>query len=209
MTRKKQTSAPQHSADRLKKVLWKPGTMLFPVPAVLVTSVAPQKRPNIFTVAWTGVICSEPPMLSISVRKERHSYELIMASRAFVVNIPSFRQMRALDYCGVVSGRSVDKFEQTGLTPGEASTVRAPLILECPVNLECKVKKYLELGSHTLFLADITAVQVSEHLITPSGRLAVERAGLFTFAHGGYYALDKKLGFFGFSVQKEKKKRRK
>ncbi len=207
--KKKTPKPPQYAVDRLKKVLWKPGTMLFPVPAVFITSAAPHKRPNIFTVAWTGIICSEPPMLSISVRKERHSYELITESRAFVVNLPSSRQLRALDYCGVVSGRTVDKFEQTGLTPGPASTVNAPIILECPINLECKVKKSLELGSHTLFLADITAVQVSEHLITPSGRLAVERAGLITFAHGGYYAMDKKLGFFGFSVQKQKENRKK
>ncbi len=188
-----------------EKVVWKPGTMLFPVPVVMISCAAENVRPNIVTVAWTGVVCSDPPMLSISVRPERHSYGIITKSREFVVNIPSMKQIRATDYCGVASGRDVDKFAETGLTPGPASTVAAPLILECPIHLECKVRQVLPLGSHTMFVSEITAVQVSKQLITESGRLAVEQANLAAFAHGGYYPLGKKHGFFGFSVQKRRR----
>ena len=186
------------------KQVWKPGTMLFPVPVVMVTSVDKDGRPNICTVAWTGTVCSDPPMLSISLRAERYSHELIKASREFVVNVPSVKQVRATDYCGVVSGREVDKFEKTELTPAPASKIKTPLILECPLNLECRVKRTLELGSHTLFVAEVLAVQVNTALVTPSGRLALEKAGLAAYAHGGYYALGRKLGFFGYSVQKKK-----
>jgi flavin reductase (DIM6/NTAB) family NADH-FMN oxidoreductase RutF len=192
-----------------EKLVWKPGTMLFPVPVVMVTCVAEGQRPNIITIAWTGIVCSEPPMLSISVRKERHSYGLIMKSRQFVVNIPSVKQIRLADYCGVVSGRDVDKFAETGLTAGPASTVAAPLILECPVHLECAVRKTMDLGTHTMFLAEITTVQVTKHLVNPSGRFAAERAGLTAFAHGSYYPLGSKTGFFGFSIQKHKNPKKK
>lgn len=191
------------------KQVWKPGTMLFPVPVVMVSCAEENVRPNIITVAWTGVVCSDPPMLSVSIRPGRHSHGIIMRSRQFVVNIPSMKQIRLTDYCGVVSGRDVDKFAETGLTAGPASAVSAPLILECPIHLECRVRQTLELGSHTLFLAEIAAVQVSKHLIDESGRLAVEQANLAAFAHGGYYPLGKKYGFFGFSVQKRKKAARK
>jgi len=193
--------------EPISKEVWKPGTMLCPVPVVMVTSLDAEGRPNIMTVAWTGTVCSEPPMLSISLRKATYSYGLIMASREFVVNVPTVRQIRAADYCGVVSGRDVDKFEKTGLTPGPASTVKPPIIMECPINLECAVRQVLELGLHTMFVAEITGVQVSRHLIAASGRLAIEQAGLAAFAHGEYYALGKKLGFFGYSVQKKHAKR--
>lgn len=186
------------------KEIWKPGTMLFPLPVVIITSLDKNGRPNICTVAWTGTVCSDPPMLSISLRKERYSHELISATKEFVVNVPSVKEIKVTDYCGVVSGRDVDKFERTGLTPAPSSAVKTPLILECPVNLECRVKKTLELGSHTMFIAEVLAVQVNANLMTPSGRLALEKAGLAAFAHGGYYALGKKLGFFGYSVQKKK-----
>lgn len=185
---------------------WKPGTMLFPLPVVMVTSVDAQGRPNICTVAWTGTVCTDPPMLSISLRPATLSHQLIRASGEFVVNVPSVHLVKATDFCGVASGRDVDKFEKTGLTSGPAATVRAPLILEAPINLECKTRKTLELGSHTMFLAEITAVQVKASLLTPSGRLALEKDGLAAFAHGGYYALGKKIGFFGFSVQKKRTK---
>lgn len=194
--------------EPIEKVIWKPGTMLFPVPAVMVTSVAPGSRPNIITVAWAGTICSDPPMLSISVREATHSYGLLKTSREFVVNVPTAELVPTLDYCGVASGRDVDKFAQTRLTALPASTVGAPLIAECPVNIECKVFKTLELGTHTMFLARITAVQVSKDALTPTGRLAVEIAGLAAYAHGDYYALGRKLGHFGFSVRKRKKKRK-
>lgn len=189
----------------IAKQPWKPGTMLFPVPVVMVSCVAADGRPNIVTVAWTGTICSEPPMLSISLQKPRYSYELIMESREFVVNIPSARLIRVTDYCGVVSGRDVDKFAAAKLTPGPSVSVKPPIIMECPVNIECVVRQVLDLGVHTMFVAEIMAVQVSEHLLTPSGRLALEKEGLVAFSHGGYYVLGKKLGHFGYSARKGKK----
>jgi flavin reductase (DIM6/NTAB) family NADH-FMN oxidoreductase RutF len=179
--------------------------MLFPVPVVMVSCVAADGRPNIVTVAWTGTICSEPPMLSISLQKPRYSYELIMESREFVVNIPSARLIRVTDYCGGVSGRDVDKFAAAKLTPGPSVSVKPPIIMECPVNIECVVRQVLDLGVHTMFVAEIMAVQVSEHLLTPSGRLALEKEGLVAFSHGGYYVLGKKLGHFGYSARKGKK----
>ena len=179
--------------------------MLFPVPAVMISSVDSAGKPNICTVAWAGTICSDPPMVSISSRPQRYSYHSIKATREFVINIPSVDEIRATDYCGVVSGRKEDKFAKTGLSPAPASVIDTPIILECPVNLECKVKKTIALGTHTLFMARIVAVQVHQHLLTASGRLAIENAGLAAYAHGGYYELGKKLGFFGYSVQKKKK----
>jgi flavin reductase (DIM6/NTAB) family NADH-FMN oxidoreductase RutF len=199
---------PENTRKTGVKCVWKPGAMLFPLPVVMITSMGKDGRPNICTVAWTGTICSDPPMVSISLRKERYSYDIIRGSREFVVNVPSVRQIRVTDYCGVVSGREVDKFEKTGLTPAPASAIKTPLILECPLNLECSVKKTLDLGSHTMFIAEVVAVQVNAGLMTPSGRLALEKAGLAAFAHGGYYALGKKLGFFGYSVQKKKSSRK-
>ena len=195
---------PRDTRPPITKQVWKPGTMLFPLPVVMITSVDEKDRPNICTVAWTGTVCTDPPMLSISLREERYSHDLIKASGEFVVNVPSVEEVRATDYCGVVSGRDVDKFKETKLTPAPASAVKPPVILECPLNLECRVKKTLKLGSHTLFVAQIVTVQVTAELMTPTGRLALEKAGLAAFAHGGYYALGKKLGFFGFSIQKRK-----
>jgi flavin reductase (DIM6/NTAB) family NADH-FMN oxidoreductase RutF len=147
-------SRPVKLANAGTKEIWKPGTMLCPLPVVMVTCVGREGRPNIFTVAWTGIVCTDPPMLSISVRPERYSYELLQETGEFVVNIPSVREVRATDLCGVISGREVDKFERTGLTPAPASVVSAPLIRECPVSLECRVTQTLSLGSHTLFLAE-------------------------------------------------------
>ena len=189
----------------ITKQAWKPGTMLFPVPVVMVSCAAADGRPNIVTVAWTGTICSEPPMLSISLQKPRYSYGLIMESREFVVNIPSARLVRVTDYCGVVSGRDVDKFAAAKLTPGPSVSVKPPIIMECPVNIECAVRQVLELGAHTMFVAEVTAVQVSKHLLTPSGRLALKKEGSVAFSHGGYYALGKNLGHFGYSARKGKK----
>ena len=179
--------------------------MLAPVPVVMVTCQDEKGKPNIITIAWTGTICSEPPMLSISVRPSRYSYDIIRKSGEFVVNIPSVEQAAASDKCGVLSGRKENKFKITGLTPLPSKTVKAPLIAECPVNLECKVKQHIELGSHVLFLAEITNVQVSSRLITKDGRLALEKAGLIAFAHGNYYKLGAYLDHFGFSVRKNKR----
>jgi flavin reductase (DIM6/NTAB) family NADH-FMN oxidoreductase RutF len=187
-----------------RKIVWKPGTMLNPVPVVMVTCAEKGQRPNIITIAWAGTVCSEPPMLSISIRPERYSHDIIKRTGEFVVNVPSVREIRAADTCGVVSGRDVDKFEKTGLTPAPASKVGPPIIQECPLALECRVRKTVELGTHTMFVAEIVAVQVSESLMTAGGRLALEKAGLAAFAHGGYYALGRKLGYYGFSVRKKR-----
>lgn len=199
----KETASSHHPhPPTINKQVWKAGTLLAPVPAVLVTCMGNDEKPNIITIAWAGTVCSDPPMVSISVQKIRYSYNLIVESGAFVINLPTTRQARWTDYCGVASGRDVDKFAQTGFTPGPSRTVKPPVILECPINLECVVRQTIELGSHTLFIAEITATQISEDIITSSGRLAIEKANLFAFAHGGYYTLGTKLGHFGFSVKK-------
>ena len=194
----------ENAEQALTKAVWEPGTMLYPVPPVMVSCVDAEGKPNIITVAWAGTVCSEPPMLSISVRPSRYSHGLITASQEFVVNIPTVRLVRATDYCGVVSGRDVDKFSEAKLTPGPSNTVKAPIIMECPINIECAVRQTLELGTHTMFVAEVTAVQVTEQLISEGGRLALETPGLVAYAHGGYYMLGKKLGHFGFSVRKKK-----
>lgn len=158
--------------------------------------------PNIITIAWTGIVNSTPPMLSISVQPSRHSYHLIRETGVFAVNLPPLELVRETDLCGVISGRDGDKFEKAGLSPIPASQIGAPLIAECPVNLECRVLHTLELGSHTMFVAEIVAVQIQQTLIESDGRLAFEKAGLIAWAHGHYYSLGRNLGHFGFSVRK-------
>ncbi len=177
--------------------------MLNPVPVVLVTTQPEGGQPNIITVAWTGTICSEPPMLSVSMRKATFSYDILMGTREFVVNLPDVSLLRAVDYCGVVSGRTEDKFAKTGLTPIPATHVRAPIIAECPVSIECVVTEVRDLGLHTMFIAEVRAVHVTKALIDREGRFALERAGLIAFAHGDYYELGQRLGYFGFSVNKQ------
>ena len=190
----------------IEKQSWKPGNVLSPVPVVLVScGGAKGWKKNLITIAWTGSVCSEPPMLSISVRPERYSYEIITSTREFVVNIPTLAQARVMDWCGVVSGRNVDKFAETGLTPVSALKVRSPIVRECPLNIECQVKKTLSLGSHTLFVAEVVAVQVSSSLVDARGCLRLDKGGLLAFAHGQYFALGRCLGRFGYSVQKRRK----
>jgi len=196
-------------SERIKKQSWKPGNMLAPIPAVLVSCGAAEgSKPNLITIAWVGSVCSDPPMLSIAVRPERYSYDILQATGEFVVNLPSVRQARATDWCGMVSGRNADKFAATGLTPAPALKVNCPIVLECPLNIECRVQKALDLGSHTLFLAEVVAVQVHAGLLDAKGRLRVQDAGLLAFAHGEYFALGRSLGRFGFSVQKKQRKPR-
>lgn len=179
-----------------------------PVPAVLVSCGGAQGfQPNLITIAWIGNVCSDPPLLSISLRPERFSHGIIEATREFVVNVPSLRQARVLDWCGVVSGRDVEKFGGAGLTPALAMKVGAPIVQECPVNIECRVRKTLALGSHTLFLAEVVAVQVSAALLDNKGRLCLERGGLLAFAHGSYFELGRRIGSFGFSVRKRPERR--
>ena len=194
---------------RIEKLNWKPGNVLSPVPAVLVSCGGTQEwKPNLITIAWTGSICSEPPMLSISVRPERYSYNILKSTGEFVVNVPSLRQAKATDWCGMVSGRDVDKFSKTGLTPAPAVKVQCPIVLECPLNIECRVKEALKLGSHTMFASEVMAVQVTSSLLNTKGRLCLEKAGLLAFAHGQYFALGRIIGRFGFSVKKRKRKNR-
>ena len=186
----------------MKKLIWPGSTQLAPVPVVLV-GCGKEGSYNLITIAWTGTICSKPPMLSISVRPERHSYGLIRESGEFTVNLPTVDLIHATDYCGVVSGKDVDKFKETNLTPLSGSKVAAPLVAECPLGLECKVTQTIELGSHTLFLAEIVAVQVSEEFVTSEGRLALEKAGLAAYVHGHYFEVGKAIGHFGYSVRKK------
>jgi flavin reductase (DIM6/NTAB) family NADH-FMN oxidoreductase RutF len=186
-----------------RKASWKPGTMMAPLPVVLVTVRSPDGPANILTIAWTGIVCTTPPMLYVSMTRERHSFDVLSATGEFVVNIPTRKIARAVDLCGVTSGRSEDKFAKARLTQAEGEKVRAPVIVECPVNLECRVKKTLNLGSHTMFIAEILNVRVDEALLDKHGRLALERAGLIAFAHGHYYEIGKQIGHFGFSVRKK------
>lgn len=179
--------------------------MLYPIPAVMVTCQDADGNNNIITVAWTGTICSDPPMLSISVRKERYSYALIRESGEFVVNLTTRRLARHADYCGVKSGRDVDKFSACGLHPSVSRTVAAPGIEESPVSLECRVREVIELGTHDLFLAEVLCVQVDTAYMDAHGRFFLEDTDLVAYSHGTYYALGEELGRFGFSVQKKKK----
>ena len=197
------------TGTRRGKKSWKPGNMLSPVPVVLVSCGGIRDtKPNLITIAWIGSVCSDPPMLSISVRPERYSHDIIKATGEFVVNVPSADQARTTDWCGVVSGRDLDKFSATGLTPAPALKVGCPIVAECPLNIECRVKKSLQLGSHTLFLAQVVSVQVNAALVDDRGRLNLQKAGLIAYAHGHYFALGRHLGHFGFSVRKDRKKKR-
>lgn len=189
---------------------WKPGTLLYPVPVVLIGCGQATERPNLITVAWAGIICSEPPMLSISVRPERYSHGLITRSQAFTVNQVTRDLVRAADWCGVKSGRLVDKFGEMKLTPARAAMVDAPVVVESPMQLECRVKQVLPLGTHDLFLAEILAVHVANRNIDPhTGALKFQSTSPVCFGHGAYYALGDCLGTFGFSVRKIKEHRQK
>jgi flavin reductase (DIM6/NTAB) family NADH-FMN oxidoreductase RutF len=181
----------------MAKIEIKPEPALFPLPVVLVTCVDKAGKPNIITLAWAGMVCSEPPTLSISIRPQRYSYGLIKESGEFVVNIPSSDIMRQTDICGTVSGKDKDKFALTKLTPEKAKTVRPPLIKECPVSLECKVKQTLTLGTHEVFMGEIVAVHIDESVMTPSGGIDYTKAKPFTFNRSEYWSLKEKIGFYG------------
>ena len=190
----------------MKKQVWRPGTLVSPVPPALV-SCGTMERPNLITVAWTGNVCSDPARAYISVRPQRYSYGLIRESGEFAVNLTTAALIRAADFCGVRSGRDVDKFAHLGLTPLPAKELSCPILGESPVSLECRVFDVVPLGSHDLFLADVVAVDVEEELLDAGGKLRLDRCGLAAYAHGEYYALGKRLGTFGFSVRKKRKKR--
>ncbi len=188
----------------MAKQSWKGGALLAPLPAVLVTS-GDMENSNIITIAWTGIVNTIPPKTYISVRKSRYSYELIEKSGEFVINLTTAAMVKKVDYCGIYTGRKVDKFKKCEFTKEEAKEVSAPLIGECPLSLECRVTEKVELGTHDLFLADIVATDVEESLLDKNGKLDLSRAGLMAFAHGEYYALGKKLSGFGDSAKKKKK----
>ena len=168
----------------MEREYWKAGNMLYPVPAVMISCQRPGERPNIITVAWTGTICSDPAMVSISVRKERYSYDIIRETGEFVINLTTNDLTFATDYCGVKSGKDVDKFKEMNLTPSKSKTISAPGISESPVSLECKVKQVLELGSHDMFLAEVTAVSVDPKYMDEIGKFHLNDIGLTAYSHG-------------------------
>ena len=184
---------------------WKPGNMIYPVPAVLVTVADCEGNSNIITIAWTGTICTNPPMAYISVRPERYSYHMLRESGEFVINLATESMAYATDYCGVRSGRNVDKWKETGLTPVPAQTVKAPVIAESPVAIECRVTEVKELGSHHMFLAEVLCVHVDASYMDKSGKFELNRTGLLAYSHGEYLELGKRAGTFGYSVRKKKK----
>lgn len=194
----------------MSKQTWKPGNMLYPLPAVMVSAGDKEGNTNILTVAWTGTICTNPAMVYISVRPERYSYQMIKESGEFVINLTTEKLVRATDYCGVRSGRDVDKWKETGLHRGAAETLQyAPIIEESPVNIECKVTEIKELGSHHMFLAEVKAVRVDETYMNQQNKFELNKTGLLAYSHGEYLGLGKTLGNFGYSVRKKKKKNRK
>ena len=188
----------------MAKEIWQPGNMLYPIPAVMVSCGKEGEKPNIITVAWAGNVCSSPAMLSISVRKERHSYAIIKETGEFVVNLVDRKLVRAADWCGVRSGRDYDKFVEMKLTPLASQKIAAPGIAESPVNIECRVKEVLELGSHDMFVAEVLCVTVEDKFMDEKGRFDLGAAELVAYSHGEYFALGEKLGKFGYSVAKKK-----
>ena len=190
------------------KIDFKPGNMLYPLPAVLVTVRGAEGRDNMLTIAWVGTVCTNPPMLYISVRPERYSYHALKDSGEFVVNLTTADMARAVDYCGVRSGKDVDKFEVTGLTRRDAAKVNVPVIEDSPVNIECRVRDVLELGSHHMFLADVVHVTVDDRYMDEKGTFHLERANPLVYSHGIYCDIGNFIGTFGYSVRKRKKKKR-
>jgi flavin reductase (DIM6/NTAB) family NADH-FMN oxidoreductase RutF len=194
----------------VKKLLWKPGTMLYPVPAVLVSCGEYGGTHNIITIAWTGIVCTDPAMCSISIRPERYSYELIRKSGEFAINLTTTAMARAVDWCGVKSGREFDKFREMKLSAVAAEFIKSPLIGESPVNLECRVREMRELGSHHMFIAEILAVHAdSAYFDSKSGFFDLAAAEPLCYCHGHYYRMGKHIGKFGFSVERKKKKGKK
>ena len=188
----------------MSKIKWKGGALIAPLPPVMV-SCGNMEHSNILTVAWTGITNTIPPKTYISVRQSRHSYNIIKESGEFVLNLTPASLIKAVDYCGIYTGAKVDKFAKCNLTREAASEVACPLIAECPLSIECKVTDIIPLGTHDMFMADIVAVNVEDSLLDKNGKLDLARAGLAAFAHGEYFELGKKIGYFGFSTAKKKK----
>ena len=191
-----------------KKQSWKPGTLIYPLPAVLVSCGATPEEYNLLTIAWTGTVCTNPPMCYISVRKERHSYDIIRRTREFVINLTTEEIARATDWCGVKSGRDVNKWEAMGLTPMANDHVSAPLVAESPLSICCKVKQIVELGSHDMFIAEVVGIEADERFIdAETGKFSLDKARPIVYSHGEYYRLGEMIGHFGWSVRKKKTKR--
>ena len=188
------------------KQVWKAGNMVYPLPAVMVSTADKSGKSNILTIAWTGTICTNPAMVYISVRPERYSYHMLKESGEFVINLTTEQLAKATDYCGVRSGKDVDKWKEAHLTPAKAEKLQyAPVIEECPVNIECKVTEVKKLGSHHMFLAEIVAVDVDEKYMDEKDRFHLSDAKPLAYSHGKYYGLGECLGFFGYSVKKKGK----
>lgn len=188
----------------MSKIKWKPGTFLYPIPAVMV-SCGTMEKSNIITVAWTGIINTDPAMVYISVRPTRYSYNIIKEQGEFVINLTTEDLARTTDWCGVKTGAKVDKFKEMNLHKEKANIVKCPMIKESPVSVECKVKEIKELGSHTMFIAEVVAINADDKYIDDKGAFDISKCNLISYANGGYYSMGKKVGKFGFSVKKKKK----
>ena len=186
----------------MTKITWKAGTMLSPLPPALISSGSVE-NPNVMTAAWTGIICTEPTLVYVSIRPSRYSNELIRKTGEFVINIPTVKLSKVVDWCGVKSGKNINKFKQMHITPLKCSKISAPQIKESPISLECKVKEITNYGTHDMFLAEVVAVNVDDEYIGEKNELNLDKAGLLAYAHGFYYALGKKIGKFGWSVEKK------
>jgi len=193
----------------LSKLQWKAGNMLYPLPAVLVSCGDTEESYNLITIAWAGTVCTNPPMVSVSIKPSRHSYELIKRTKEFVINLTTESMTKAVDYCGVKSGKDVNKFAITHLTPQMGTCVKAPLVSESPVNIECKVVEIKPLGSHDLFIAEVVAVHVDESLIDKNNKFHLNQSKPICYSHGSYFGLGENLGTFGFSVKKKGRGRKK
>ena len=191
----------------MAKEKWKAGNMIYPLPAVLVTCRSKSGEDNVFTVAWTGTVCTNPPMAYISVRPSRYSYNMIKETGEFVINLTTEEMAKTTDYCGVTSGRDVDKFQRCGLHKEEADEVNVPMLVESPVNIECRVREAHEYGSHTMFVADVICVHADEKYMNESGRFELEKSNPLAYSHGTYFGLTSPKGTFGYSVKKGKKKK--
>lgn len=188
------------------KIIWKPGTFEYPIPAVMV-SLGDMEKSNIITVAWTGILNSNPAMVYISVRPTRYSYNIIKETKEFAINLTTKDLAYKTDWCGVKSGANVDKFKEMHLTKQKAQFIKCPLIKESPVSIECKVEKTIDLGSHTMFVARVLSIDADEKYIDEKGAFDISKCNLIAYANGGYYQLGKKIGKFGYSVQKKKGKK--
>ncbi len=189
----------------MKNLNWKPGTMVYPLPAVMVSCGEKPEEYNIITIAWTGTISTDPPQCYVSIRPGRHSYEIIKRTGEFVINLSTADLARATDWCGVKSGRDFDKFKEMKLTPVPGEKVKAPIIAESPINIECKVKEIKDMGVHHMFIAEVVNIQASEKYMDPNnGKFELAAANPLVYIHGSYYQTGKRIGKFGFSVEKKK-----